>query len=50
MHPLTLAGLLFNCVLILINRYVKHLPDLLYIPCMILAIAAMIAGAFIRKT
>ena len=49
MHPLTLAGLLFNCVLILINRYVKHLPDWLYIPCMILAIAAMIAGAFIRK-
>ena len=49
MHPLTLFGLLFNCVLILMNRYVKHLPDWLYIPCMILAIAAMIAGAFIRK-
>ena len=49
MHPLTLIGLLFNCVLILMNRYVKHLPDWLYIPCMILAIAAMIAGAFIRK-
>ena len=47
MHPLTIAGLLFNCVLILINRYVKHLPDWLYIPCMIAAIAAMIAGAFI---
>ena len=47
MHPLTIAGLLFNCVLILFNRYVKHLPDWLYIPCMILAIAAMIAGAFI---
>ena len=50
MHPLTIFGLLFNCVLILINRYVKHLPDWLYIPCMILAIAAMITGAFIRKT
>ena len=49
MHPLTLAGLLFNCVLILINRYVKHLPDWLYIPCMILAIAAMIAGAFLTR-
>jgi hypothetical protein len=49
MHPLTLFGLLFNCVLILMNRYVKHLPDWLYISCMILAIAAMIAGAFIRK-
>lgn len=23
MHPLTIAGLLFNCVLILINRYVN---------------------------
>ena len=50
MHPLTLAGLLFNCVLILINRYVKHLPDWLYIPCMILAIGAMIAGAFLSRT
>ena len=49
MHPLTLAGLRFNCVLILINRYLKHLPDWLYIPCMILAIAAMIAGAFLTK-
>ena len=49
MHPLTLAGLLFNCTLILINRYLKHLPDWLYIPCMILAIAAMIAGAFLTK-
>ena len=49
MHLLTLAGLLFNCVLILINRYLKHLPDWLYIPCMILAIAAMIAGAFLTK-
>ena len=49
MHPLTLAGLLFNCALILINRYLKHLPDWLYIPCMILAIAAMIAGAFLTK-
>ena len=49
MHPLTIAGLLFNCVLILFNRYVKHLSDWLYIPCMILAIAAMIAGAFIGR-
>ena len=49
MHPLTIAGLLFNCVLILINRYVKHLPDWLYIPCMLLAIVAMIAGAFLSR-
>jgi len=49
MHPLTIAGLLFNCVLILINRYVKHLPDWLYISCMLLAITAMIAGAFIGR-
>ena len=26
MHPLTIFGLLFNCALILINRFVKHLP------------------------
>ena len=49
MHSLLLFGLLFNMALLLINRYVKHLPDWLYIPCMLLAIAAMIAGAFIGR-
>ena len=49
MHPFTFAGLVFNCILILINRYVKHLPNWVYIPCMILAIAAMITGAFIGR-
>ena len=50
MHSLLLFGLLFNMSLLLINRYVKHLPDWLYIPCMCLAIAAMIAGAFLSRT
>ena len=49
MHILLRAGLVFNLVLLLINRYVKHLPDWLYIPCMILAIGAMIAGAFLSR-
>lgn len=49
MHSLLLFGLLFNMALLLINRYVKHLPDWLYIPCMIAAIAAMIAGAFLSR-
>lgn len=49
MHSLLLFGLLFNMVLLLINRHVRHLPDWLYIPCMIIAIAAMIAGAFLSR-
>ena len=49
MHPFLIFGLLFNSALIVINRFVKHLPDWLYIPCLILAIGAMIAGAFLSR-
>lgn len=49
MNYLLIGGLLLNSVLILINRYVKHLPDFVYIPLMIICIACMIAGAFLAR-
>lgn len=44
MHLLTIIGLLFNCGLICINRFVKQLPSWLYIGGQVLAIIAMAAG------
>lgn len=45
MNYLIIAGLLFNSALITVNRFVKHLPDWIYLPGLILGICLMIAGA-----
>lgn len=49
MNYLLLGGLLLNCALILFNRFVKHIPNKIYIPVMIIGILCMIAGAFQAK-
>lgn len=45
-----LAGILLNSLLIIINRFVKHLPDWLQIPLLILGIGLMIGGLILTKT
>lgn len=49
MNYLLIIGLLLNCSLILINRFVRHLPDKVYFPLSILAIGCMIIGAFASR-
>ena len=44
MHPLLLLGILCNSALIVINRFVKKLPDWIYISGQVVCILAMIAG------
>ena len=44
MHPLLLFGILFNSALIVFNRFVKKLPDWVYISGQVICILAMIAG------
>lgn len=43
------VGLLFNSGLIIVNRFVKHIPDKLYLPGMILGICLIITGAILMK-
>lgn len=45
---LLMAGLLINMVYILVNRFVKQLPDWLAIPVLLIGIALMIAGLFLK--
>lgn len=44
MNNLLMGGLLGNCILLLINRFIRHIPDFLYIPLMIVCIICMIIG------
>ncbi len=39
------AGLLLNSCLILVNRFVRKLPDWIYLPCLILGIVLILTGA-----
>lgn len=43
------AGLVLNSLLIVINRFVKHLPDWVYLPGLILGIGLIIAGAVMTR-
>lgn len=49
MHPLIIFGLVLNSALITLNRFWKQFPDWIYIPCLILGIVCIIAGAFLTK-
>ncbi len=49
MHPLMIFGLLFNSALIVARRFWRKFPDWLYLPGMILGIAAMLAGIIIFR-
>lgn len=46
---LVIIGLLMNSALIVINRFIKRLPDALQLPLMILGIIMMFAGAILTK-
>lgn len=42
-------GMLLNSVLIVINRFVKELPDWIAIPAYLVGIVLIIAGAYLTK-
>ena len=46
---LLIAGLLLNSGLITVNRFVKKLPDWLYLPLLIAGALAMLAGMILIK-
>lgn len=48
-HYLIPAGLVLNSLLITFNRFVRPIPDWLYIPGMLCGIVMIIAGAFFQK-
>lgn len=39
-----ITGILLNCALILVNRFIHKLPDKAQIPLVIVAVALMIVG------
>lgn len=43
------AGLVCNAALMVINRYVKPLPDWMYLPGMVLGIVLVITGGLMLK-
>lgn len=43
------AGLLLNSALIVINRFVKHLPDWVHIPLLILGIGLILTGGLMMR-
>ncbi|MBP3673342.1 MAG: hypothetical protein J6J18_05880 [Oscillospiraceae bacterium] len=49
MNKLIAGGLVLNSALILINRYV-YIPDIIFIPLMIVGIGCMIIGLFLKKS
>ena len=44
MNYFLIAGILLNTVLIVVNRFVKRLPDGVQIPLLLLGIGLIIAG------
>ena len=48
MNFFLIAGILLNSALIVINRFVKRLPDWLQIPLLLIGIALIIAGLIMR--
>ena len=44
MNHFLIAGILLNTVLIVVNRFVKRLPDGVQIPLLLLGIGLIIAG------
>ncbi len=48
MNYFLIAGILLNSVLIVVNRFVKRLPDGVQIPLLLLGIGLIIAGMITR--
>ena len=46
---LIIIGVLFNSLLITFNRFVRKIPDKIYIPLIILGVAAMLIGTLLLK-
>lgn len=44
-----MAGVLLNSVLIVINRFVRRLPDCLQIPLLLLGIGLIATGAYLMR-
>ena len=43
------AGLVLNSLVIVVNRFIKEIPDWIAIPLLVIGIALMITGAFLMK-
>ena len=48
MNYFLVAGILLNSVLIVVNRFVKRLPNCVQIPLLLLGIGLMITGLIIH--
>lgn len=48
MNYFLFAGILLNSILIVVNRFVKRLPDGVQIPLLLLGIGLIIAGMITR--
>ena len=48
MNFFLIAGILLNTALIVINRFIKRLPDGVQIPLLLLGIGLMIVGLIMR--
>ena len=48
-HYFLISGVLLNTVLIVINRFIKRLPNAVQIPLLLVGIALILGGIVIRK-
>lgn len=46
---LIIIGLLLNSAYIIVNRYIRELPNWVAIPVLLICISLMITGAFLTK-
>ena len=44
-----IAGILLNTILIIVNRFIKQLPNCVQIPLLLVGIGLMIAGILLMK-
>lgn len=44
-----IAGILLNTILIIVNRFIKQLPNRVQIPLLLVGIGLMIAGILLMK-
>ena len=45
-----IAGILLNTILIIVNRFIKQLPNRVQIPLLLIGIGLMIAGLITTKS
>ncbi len=49
MNHFLIAGILLNTILIVVNRFVKQLPNAVQIPLLLLGIGLLIAGILTNR-